>query len=129
MLDRIDMLLTGGLATLPVLDLAMVPRELSLLRSRSTRHRFSDRSFCLFLSCAFSSVYSAIFKAAQTGTYGYVRENWSAFAILGDPFGCRLGACSWLVVDCSWLIVVGCFCCRNMWSLLRLKAGRDFMKG
>jgi hypothetical protein len=63
-LDRIDMLLTEGLATLHALDLAMAPREFSLLLSRSTRHRLFDRSFCLFLSCASSSVLSAIFKAA-----------------------------------------------------------------
>jgi hypothetical protein len=55
-LDRIDMLLAGRLAALPALDLAMAPHEFSLLLSRSIWHRFFDRSFCLCLSCASSSV-------------------------------------------------------------------------
>jgi hypothetical protein len=55
-LDRINMLLTGGLAMLHALDPAMAPHEFSLLLSRSTRHCLFDGSFCLFLSCTSSSV-------------------------------------------------------------------------
>jgi hypothetical protein len=55
-LDRIDILLTRGLATLHALDLAIAPHTFSLLLSRLNRHHLFDMSFCLFMSCASLSV-------------------------------------------------------------------------
>jgi hypothetical protein len=55
-LDWIYMLLTGGLATLPVRDLDMATHAFSLLLSCSTRHHLFDSSFCIFLYCASSSL-------------------------------------------------------------------------
>jgi hypothetical protein len=66
-LDRIDMLLAGGLATFPALDLAMAPRELSLLLSRSTRHRF-----CLALRRLFIPLSSRLHRLSHLCTSGII---------------------------------------------------------